>query len=1055
MDEAIAFNRLLAALETKGIRFIVIGMSTAIAQGVRDLSPCLPPRLTLDMKLSCGALALFVLTASVAESATLKPFNTELATNGPMPVAEVIVQSKLPPGFKLSVFAAEPDVRQPIGMATDARGRVWVAENYTYSERTVGYHQDLRDRIVVFEDTDNDGRFDQRTVFWDGAERLTSVEIGLGGVWALALPNLYFIPDENGDGIPDGPPQIVLDGFEYQTGRHTVANGLRWGPDGWLYGRHGIQSTSHLGPPGTPAEQRTAMNVGIWRYHPTRHVTEVVAQGTTNPWGMDWDPRGELFFINTVIGHLWHVLPGAHYRRMYGDDPTAHIYEPIEQTADHVHWGTGEVWTDVRKGVTDVTSAAGGGHAHTGLLIYQGGQWPDAWNNKLLTINFHGRRLNVEQLDRQGSGFIARHTPDACFFADPWFRGIDLVAAPDGGVLVSDWSDAGECHDHDGIHRTSGRIYKLTYGDAKKGTPTDLTTLGDIELVKLQSDANDWLARQARRVLADRARRGMRLNEARAALVKLAMQDTNEVTRLRALWALHVFGGVDDGLLRAKLNGSEYERAWAVRLMEDASHASPTAAEIFHRFVAQDLPRLADSEQSALVRVTLASLLQKLSFPLRLPLAQALLAHGEDADDHQQPLMLWYGIEPLATNDAQFVELVASARIPRVQQLAARRLAEDIDTAPQRVDALLTAIAKISSVPSRQAVLNGLADGFAGRRKVAKPGSWSAVESQLGAGADGALKNRLRDLSALFGDGRALNQIKEVALNQDADLPRRRSALQALIDVRADGLRAVCEQLLAVRDLSAVAASGLALFDDPAIADRLLAEWPNLYGAEKPPVLNALLSRAAWTMKMLDAIAAGKFRRTELGVAQARQIRTLHNDALTQRLTEAWGSMQDTDDAAKQAALQKWRQKLNPEALKRANPAYGQKLYLQSCGACHMLYSVGGSIGPDLTGSGRQNLDYLLENILFPSAMVAAEFRQTTLTLKDGRSLSGVIRSRNNQAVVIQMIGETATVSLADIEQQDISSLSMMPEGLLDALTEVQALDLVSYLMSTAPPAGK
>jgi len=1007
------------------------------------------------MKFAFRAFALSVVAALAAESASLKPFNTETATNGPMPVMEVIAQSKLPPGFKLTVFAAEPDVQQPIGMATDARGRLWVAENYTYSESKMGYHKDLRDRIVVFEDTDNDGRFDKRTVFWDGAERLTSVEVGLGGVWALALPNLYFLPDENGDGIADGPPQIVLDGFEYVAGRHTVANGLRWGPDGWLYGRHGIQSTSRIGPPATSVEKRTAMNVGIWRYHPTRRVTEVVAQGTTNPWGMDWDALGELFFINTVIGHLWHVIPGAHYRRMYGGDPTPHIYEPIEQTADHVHWGTGENWTDVRKGVTDVTSAAGGGHAHTGLLIYQGGQWPEAWNNKLLTINFHGRRLNVEQLDRQGSGFIARHNPDAFFFADPWFRGIDLVAAPDGGVFVSDWSDAGECHDHDGIHRTSGRIYKLTYADPKKGSATDLTTLGNVELTKLQSNANDWLARQARRVLADRARRGAPLKDARDALVQLAMNDANEVTRLRALWSLQVSGGVDDGLLRAKLNGSESERAWALRLMEDASHASPAAGEIFQSFVEKELPRLAASEKSALVRVTLASLLQKLPLAQRPALARSLLAHAEDADDHNQPLMLWYGIEPLATNDARFVELIAAARIPHVQRLAARRLAEDIDAAPQRVDALLTAIARVASVSSRQAALNGLADGFAGRRKVAMPASWKVVESQIAAGADETLRNRIRDLSALFGDGRALDQIQAVALNKDADLPLRRAALQVLIDARSDGLRAVCEQLLAVRDLSAVAASGLALFDDPAVADRLLAEWPNLYGAEKPPVMNALLSRPVWTMKLLDAIAAGKLKRTELGVAQARQIRNLHNEALTKRLTETWGVIQDTDDAAKQTAVQSWRQKLNPEALKRANLSEGQKLYMQSCGACHKLYGAGGTIGPDLTGSGRQNLDYLLENILFPSAIVAAEFRQTTLTLKDGRSLSGVIRSRNNQAVVIQMIGETATVSLPDIEQQETSSLSLMPEGLLDALTEAQALDLVSYLMSTAPPAGK
>ena len=767
---------------------------------------------------------------------------------------------------------------------------------------------------------------------------------------------------------------------------------------------------------------------------------------------MDWDARGELFFINTVIGHLWHVIPGAHYRRMYGDDPTPRIYELIEQTADHVHWATGESWTDVRKGVTDVTSAAGGGHAHTGLLIYQGGQWPETWNDKLLTINFHGRRLNVEQLERQGSGFVARHDPDAFFFADPWFRGIDLIAAPDGGVFVSDWSDAGECHDHDGIHRISGRIYKLTFG-GKSGPTRDLTTLSDLELATLQASANDWEARQARRVLADRARRGVPTKEGREALHRLATSNANEVHRLRALWALQVFGGIETALLQSKLSGTEYERAWAIRLMEDASHASPEAAESFQHFVESELPRIAAAETSALVRLTLASLLQKLP-PDRCPaLAQSLLVHAEDADDHNQPLLLWYGLEPLATNDARFIQLIASARIPRVQRLGARRLAEDIDTWPQRVDALLTAVAKNDSVVSRQAVLDGLADGLAGRRKVARPASWNTVESQMAVNANEPLKNRLRDLSALFGDGRALDQIKEVALNKSADLPRRRAALQSLIEARADGLRGICEQLLRVRDISAVAASGLALFDDPAVADRLIAEWPNLYGSEKAPVMNALLSRPTWTAKLLDAMAAGKFRRADLGVAQVRQIRGYNNTALTQRLTEVWGAIQDTDEATRQQALRRWQQKLTPEALQRANLVAGQKLYATSCGACHKLYGTGGTIGADLTGSGRQNLEYLLENILFPSAIVPAEFRQTTLSLKDGRVLSGVIRSRNAQTLILAMVGETPTISRADIEREETSALSLMPEGLLDALTEAQAIDLFGYLTSSAPPA--
>jgi putative membrane-bound dehydrogenase-like protein len=1039
-------EQVLLRKDVTGVRRLAASLMPSFAEG---LAPAEVAGLLAWLRGNLGAKP-----TEQGQPPVLAPFNTERATNGPMPAAEVVARMKLPPGFHLTVFASEPDVQQPIAMATDARGRLWVAENYTYSERPVGYHPQLRDRIVVFEDTDNDGHFDRRTVFWDGAQRLTSVEVGLGGVWALALPNLVFIPDENGDAIADGPPQVVLDGFEYQAGRHTIANGLRWGPDGWLYGRHGIQSTSRIGPPGTPASQRTAMNVGIWRYHPTRHVTEVVAQGTTNPWGMDWDAQGELFFINTVIGHLWHVIPGAHYRRMYGEDPTPRIYESLEQTADHVHWATGEVWTDVRKGVTDSTLAAGGGHAHTGLLIYQGGQWPDEWSGKVLAINYHGRQFNRDRLERRGSGFVGRHEPDAFRFPDPWFRGIDLIAAPDGGVFVSDWSDAGECHDEDGIHRTSGRIYKLTYGDRPAGPPADVAKLGEAELARLQGSANDWQARQARRGLADRARRGTLAGEAGAVLQRLASSDTNEVTRLRALWALHVSGGAGAEVLRTKLRGSEHERAWALRLWEDTSHSSPAEAAAFGRFLETELPQFAASESSAFVRLTLASLLQKLPLANRASLAKALLAHAEDGQDANQPLMIWYGLEPLAARP-DFVELLAAARIPRTQRLGARRLAEDVDTTPERVDALITAVAGVDALATRQAVLDGIADGFAGRRQVTPPRSWNEAALQLARGADPALRSRLRDLSALFGDGRALDEIKQVALSPQADLARRRAALQSLVNARADGLRQVCEQLLPIRELSSTAAGGLALFEDPAVADRLLGEWPNLYGPERPPVLNALLSRPVWVAKLLEAMAAGRFRSTDLGVAQARQIRRLNNPDLTRRLTEAWGTLQDTDEAAKQAALRRWQQQLTPEALEQADLNAGRKVFVNACGACHKLYGEGGTLGPDLTGSGRHDREFLLDNILFPSAIVPAEFRQTTLSLKDGRSLSGIVRSRSAQAIVLQMVGEVSTVSRADIGQESTSPLSLMPEGLLDPLSAPQVADLFAYLMSTVPPAGQ
>ncbi len=340
-------------------------------------------------------------------------YDTQALTLPRLSPEETAASAKMPDGFKMQVAAKDPDVQQPIGMCWDSRGRLWIAENYTYGEREVNFDEALNDRILILEDTNHDGHFEKRTVFWDRAKKLTSIEIGYGGVWVMAPPQLLFIPDADRDDKPDGPPQVVLDGFEDKTIRHNLANGLRWGPDGWLYGRHGIQAVSHVGIPGSAEIERTYVTCGIWRWHPTRKKLDVVCTGTTNPWGHDWDENGQLFFINTVIGHLWHAIPGAHLQRMYGEDRDPIVYELMTQVADHLHFDGGhEQWATVReKGISPATDRAGGGHAHCGMMFYQGNNWPAEYRNKLFTLNYHGRRINVERMTRVGAGYVASTNP--------------------------------------------------------------------------------------------------------------------------------------------------------------------------------------------------------------------------------------------------------------------------------------------------------------------------------------------------------------------------------------------------------------------------------------------------------------------------------------------------------------------------------------------------------------------------------------------------------------------------------------------------------------------
>ena len=615
--------------------------------------------------------AIILASTLCADDQAPAPFNTQEITIPFLKPAEALKAIAVPKGFRVQLAAAEPMVQQPIDMAWDTRGRLWVAECYTYAERETNFEKKLKDRIIILEDTNHDGVFDKRKIFWDGASQLTSIELGFGGVWAACAPNILFLADRNGDDQPDGEPEVILDGFDTDKVRHNIVNGLRWGPDGWLYGRHGILGPgSKVGRPGTPEAKRTHIKCGIWRYHPTRKNFEVVCHGTTNPWGHDWDEHGQLFFINTVIGHLWHAMPGARYQRMYGNHFDKHLYELIQQTADHYHFDVGkEKWSDLKKtGMTSGTDAAGGGHAHTGMMIYLGDNWPAEYRGNVFTLNLHGLRMNQESLHRQGAGYVGKHAADFMFTSDKWFRGIELSYAPDGSVYVLDWSDIGECHDNDGIHRTSGRIYRISYGKTE-AAKVDLTKWSNEDLAESVGSPNEWDSRQARQLIQQRAAAGQDLTKATLKLMNTYRLTSSTPTALRAMWTLNAIGSADeDWLLEQSNDEREHSRTWAIKLLCDQEALSKKTQKRFIEMGGQD--------KAGLVQLQLASALQQLPLEDRWPLANALVSQDTFAKDPVFPLLVWYGINPAVTeNRNAALKLVAQCKIPKVRQFIARRLA--------------------------------------------------------------------------------------------------------------------------------------------------------------------------------------------------------------------------------------------------------------------------------------------------------------------------------------------------------------------------------------------
>ncbi len=732
----------------------------------------------------------------------------------------------VPPGFKVSLFAGEPDVVQPIAMAIDDRGRLWVAEAYSYPRRV--RDDQARDRILIFEDTDGDGHFNTRKVFADRLNLVSGLAVGFGGVWVGAAPYLMFIPDRDNDDRPDGPPQILLDGWG-QHDTHETLNTFTWGPDGWLYGCHGVFTHSMVGKPGTPREKRTPINAGIWRYHPTRHTFEVFAQGTSNPWGIDFDTRGQLIITSCVIPHLYHMIQGGRYERQAGQHFNPYTYDDIKTIADHRHYLGANP-----HGGNGRSDSAGGGHAHAGAMIYLADAFPPEYRGSLFMNNIHGARLNRDILRPNGSGFVGSHAPDFLLANDVWSQIVHLEYGPDGGVYMIDWYDKNQCHHNDvnGHDRTNGRIFKIRYGE-KKIEPFDLGKLNTEALVAMQAHPNEWYARHARRVLQERGPDP----EAQALLLQFEFKtlDQPEI-QLRILWTRYAVGGLDksDAVERKLKDADPILRAWTIQLVTDKGLPEKP---ILSRFV-----EMAKDDPSPMVRLYLASASQRLPMEDRWDILSGLVGHSEDASDHNLPLMYWYASEPLAAVDSRRAARLASvSRIPRMQEFMARRIGS-LGT-PESLAILVEELGNAPSSGHRDTLLIGIEEGLRGRRQVSMPPDWPRVFAMLAADADPRIRSRAVALALTFGDASARTTLRQVLSSPKADPTSRLEALAALLKVKDNSLPATLHALVTDAALGGAALRGLSAFDDPKTPGVLLGAYSSLGQSERRDALNTLAAR--------------------------------------------------------------------------------------------------------------------------------------------------------------------------------------------------------------------
>ena len=595
-----------------------------------------------------------------ADAQQLLPKKQHRTSDAPFLKPEQAVKKmSIPDGFDVSIFAAEPDIGEPIAFCFDDRGRLWVVENLNY--RTRREHTDDKvSRIQILEDTNSDGVFDKKKTFVDDLTFTSGIAVGFGGVYVGSPPNFSFIPDADGDDQPDGPPQVLLDGWGIND-RHETLNSFIWGPDGWLYGCHGVFTQSRVGKPGEKDERRQFIDGGIWRFHPVTRKYEVFARGLSNPWGFDFDDHGQGFATCCVIPHLFHVVQGGVYHKQSRPHINPYIYDDIKTIRDHTHLS-----------------------AHGGARFYLADAFPEKYHDRLFMCNIHEHCVLTDVMVPRGSSFVGKHGDDFMPTNDLAWVGFSVEIGPEGGVYILDWHDTDVCGNAINFPQ-SGRVYRIMPKGAKPIERPNLRTLSDSQLVRLQWHSNDWYVRQARTLLHWRSSTGKLHRDAvQKQLQGMLASATSSPQRLRAIWAMHVTKTIDqDSLVNLLDHPDPYVRSWSIQLLCEQTHidafflqdeglvSDSLPAEVMAKFA-----EMARDDPSPIVRLYLASATQRLSFANRWVILNELAQHGDDADDNNLARMYWFALEPMVPKfPEESLQLAVSGNLSNLQQFVSRRLA--------------------------------------------------------------------------------------------------------------------------------------------------------------------------------------------------------------------------------------------------------------------------------------------------------------------------------------------------------------------------------------------
>ncbi|MCE9528261.1 MAG: c-type cytochrome [Planctomycetales bacterium] len=1007
--------------------------------------PCFP---SLALQAGVGILFSFLISAALS-TADVIPHAQDKPPGPALSPQEAIKKMTVPEGFPVELVASEPDIVNPGAMTIDEKGRFWITESLEYPRRSAGPG---KDRVKVLEDTDGDGRADKFTVFAEGLNIPSGIAVGHGGVWVANSPDILFMQDTDGDGKAD-KSEVVVTGFG-RDDTHELPNSLTWGPDGWLYGLNGVFNRSDVKYPKSSKHYKEnhpgwQFTCALFRIHPVTREFQVFCEGTSNPWGVAFDPEGSAFISACVIDHLWHLTETGYYHRQGGPYPP--FTWKIESIVKHKHQKA----------------------AYCGIHYFDSDAYPEKYSGKLYMGNIHGGCLNVDKLQRDGSTYFATPEPDFLTANDAWFMPVVQKTGPDGSLYILDWYDRYHCYqdanrDPAGIDRLKGRLYRVRYKETPRAKGFDLAKEKDEQLIERLGAKNDFIRSTAQRLLYER--QVADINNPGAAIPKrigtretlrqlIEAKETPHKQRMHALFVLMSTWEIDEGQTQWLMKNAEPAvQASIIRLLGNIGGASPAQIATINGLAATGAPD---------VKLQIAIAARKINDADPLPLLLKVLANC--GDDKLIPHIIWQNLHPLLEeNPEPFLTAAKNPEFLRSKQAAEflPRAAERIigrkkfeatavaglveitrDGAPQIARNLLGVLStKVQSGELKGDQLNQLKEALA---ETLKP--LLAGPAAHPVGDDAAL------LAASWGDSRGIKRARQIVTTGGLQVDLILKALAALISGGDAEVLTVAGPMLVATPRGANAAdihsrilAMLSRMDDPKVAETVLKCYAELEPDVKPKAIQLLTQRTTWATKLVAAIGDKKIPAEALNVNQVRQLLSLNDKELTSAVGKHWGTVRTTRDPRREELVTQMK------LLIRQTPGdatRGKAVYTKVCGQCHKMYGEGQEVGPDITLNGRSTFDQLLSNVFDPSLVIGASYQARLVKTTDGRVLTGLLAEDSPQRVVLKVQGgKQEVIPRGDVEMMKISELSLMPQDVEKTLKPEEIADLFSYITLDKPP---